>query len=305
VVKVFDKKPQMRGVRARDYSQTLSGLILNNREESSAFFSFFLYKNMANIYKVKRFSNRRSMAITGACLGGALSFMGSNNVKVGMIGAGLGALAGLAFGQKLHNDEKRKQKERDNIINKESISNFIVDISDIENTKSINDLFKIYPDLRILRNWTKNQGLIRYFNSILDDYNVIKDSMAFYCDLSPSDFWNNNGGDWEEVKDNIEYKREGFECNEIIPCLEGFDDDLMYHTRLKIFFELKESWNKEKGKKQVSSDSLIIQNKTSLNNFVQNLFKDINYCIKQSKEDLPDDLYKEVEDVFNKIKKIK
>lgn len=179
--------------------------------------------------------------------------------------------------------------------NKES---FKLDISDISGTKSLNDLFKLYPALKSVKNWANNLNLISEFNLLLDDYNIIKDSCALESNLG-----NKN---WDTVVNWIEHDRNHYKNNEIIIALNGFDNDLVYHTRLNKLF-LMNNWNDSKYQKQLSSDQLILSSECKLDKFVSDIYKSIDYCINLATEedDLPENLTKEIMSLYDKIKHIR
>lgn len=170
---------------------------------------------------------------------------------------------------------------------------FMVDLSDFgENAKTIDDIYKVYPDIKIVKNFVNNYRLILSFNQLLDSYRIMLDCSALQSDLGDGDPF-----------DFIEYYRSHYNSNEIIPVLNGFDEDLFYHTRLKIFFKMN-NWNKSKYTKILSSDSLITSSKISLSNFIKEIHQGYGYAFDEELDELPEKEKKEVIDLWNKVKRI-
>jgi hypothetical protein len=169
---------------------------------------------------------------------------------------------------------------------------FVVDMSDLENVSTINDIYKIYPDLKIVKNFINNYKLISSFNHLLDDYRIMVDCCALQSGLADDD-----------STEHIEYYRTHYNSNEIILVLNGFDEDLFYHTRLKVFFKMN-NWDKKKYSKILSSDSLILSSKISLSNFIKEIHQGYEYAFDEELDELPEKEKKEVIDLWNKVKRI-
>jgi len=170
---------------------------------------------------------------------------------------------------------------------------FVVDLSDFdENTETINDVYRAYPDIKIIKNFVNNYKLISNFNQLLDSYRIMLDCSALQSDLGDKD-----------PLDFIEYYRSRYSSNEIIPVLNGFDEDLFYHTRLKIFFKMN-NWDKNKYTKILSSDSLIVSSKISLSNFIKEIHQGYEYAFEEELDELPEKEKKEVIDLWNRVKRI-
>ena len=171
---------------------------------------------------------------------------------------------------------------------------FVVDMSDLENVSNINGIYKIYPDLKIVKNFINNYKLISSFNRLLDDYRIMVDCCALESGLAEDD-----------PTEHIEYYRIHYNSNEIILALNGFDEDLFYHTRLKVFFKMN-NWDKKKYSKILSSDSLILSSKISLSNFIKEIHQGYEYAFKEEEleGDLPEKELKEALGLWDKVKRI-